>query len=137
MGIKIGKKTKIVLKIIGFYGVLWLLTATWGNHDVDIDFDRMYAVGDDGSALAGGPIKPVPVVRINELANPKSLVDPQNKLPNNWWRYRGSVIVVGPFFIVDEVAYIAGGLNGGAEKRLTFWFFGYSKTFTLEYYWGV
>ena len=131
-----GTKTKIILKILAGYCILWLLTATWGEHDVDCDFDRYVSVGNGGSPL-GGKIIPVPVVRIYEMANPRDLLDPKNEVPEYPWRYRCRGIAVAPFFIVDEIAWIRSGLGGSGERRLIFWFFGYSHEHTLKAYWGV
>jgi hypothetical protein len=132
----IGKKSKLVLKILVIYGFLWFLTATWGNHDIDCDFDRFLSVGNGGSPL-GGPVVPVPVVRIYEMANPHSLIDPKNQVPQTPWRYRKPGCAVAPFFIIDEIAWVRSGLGGSSERRLIFWLFGYSKSYTLKFYWEV
>jgi hypothetical protein len=133
---KVGNKTRLALKTVAIYGFLWLLTATWGNHDVDCDFDRQFSIGDKGSAL-GGPIVPTPVVRIDELPNPKNLDDPTNKeaIPGYPWRFRSRAIAVAPFVIVDEIAFYLGGMEAHSWRRLTFWFFGYTKWTILKHYW--
>jgi hypothetical protein len=131
-----GNKTKLVLKVVAVYGLLWLLTATWGNHDVDCDFDRQFSVGNGGSPL-GGPVVPTPVVRIHELPNPKNLDDPKNKgaIPENPWRFRNGAIAVAPFVIIDEIAFYRGGMEAHSWRRMTFWFFGYTKSTILKHYW--
>lgn len=134
----IRNKTKWTLKILATYGFLWLLTATWGEHDVDCDFDRQLSVGDGGNSL-GGDVVPVPVVRIYELANAHDFQELENKkmVPPYPWRYRRHGVAVAPFIIIDEIAWITSGLGGESERRLIFWFFGYSKTHVLKAYWGV
>ena len=131
----VGNKTKLVLKAIAIYGLLWLLTATWGEHDVDCDFDRRVSVGNANPL--GGKIVPVPVIRIYEMANPHDLLDPKNEIPKVPWRYRNQGIAVAPFFIIDEIAWVRSGIGGSSERRLIFWFLGYSKEFMLKFYWGV
>ncbi len=129
-------RPKLVLRILAIYGFLWILTATWGNHDVDCDFDRQYSVGDGGNPL-GGPVVPTPIVRIYELPNPKNLDDPKNKdaVPKFPWRFRSGAVAIAPFVIIDEIAFYRGGIEAHSWRRLTFWFFGYTRCKILKRYW--
>ena len=134
---KMSGKTKIILKILAGYCALWLLTATWGEHDVDCDFDRQFSVGDAGSPL-GGPIKPTPVVRLEELPNHKShfTMEEAGKLdvPEYPWRFRSQGVAIAPFVIVDEVALYLGGMEAHSWRRLSFWFLGYTKWKVIKQY---
>jgi hypothetical protein len=46
-----GQKVFIVIAIV--YGILWILTATWGISDIDKAFDREYAYGHGGMEVYG------------------------------------------------------------------------------------
>src|SRR5579859_3567373 len=99
--LNMAKATKLVLKALAIYGTLWLLTARWGNHDIDCDFDRQFSVGNRGSPLGGATV-PTPIVRIDELPDSRNLENPANKeaIPQYPWRYRSGAIAVAPFIVI-------------------------------------
>jgi hypothetical protein len=129
---------------VSAYMLLWVLTATWGNSDLDRRFDEEYAYGYVGwprNIRGGGYFESekVPIDRIDWF-NVKDLYDPQNAKAvgeRKFFRYRSRGIPVAPFLIVDDIAEARAVLMGHGATRLNFWFFGFSKAWSLRVYWAA
>ncbi len=120
---------------VGVYALLWLLTATWGNLDVDKRFDHDFRHGFEGGLLD----RPTEIVRIRRF-HVRDLFDPRNEalMPENLrFCYRSRGIAIAPFVIIDNIGTVYASLGGVGATRVNVWFFGCTKWWVIKAYWHV
>jgi hypothetical protein len=125
-------RRKSVRVVAGVYVILWILTATWGNYDVDRHFDQEFQYGYDSSSHT-----PPKMTRLRRFYV-EDLDDPRNTplMPeDSFFRYRSHGIPVAPFVIVDKIGTVYAALGGIGCRRLNVWFFGYTKWWPIWVYW--
>ena len=119
---------------VGLYCLLWIVTALWGNVDVDRQFDREFNYGYKDFSE-----ERIELTRINSFFV-KDLMDPRNKglVPTNGrFRYRSHGIAIAPFVIVDQIGTVFASLGGLGALRLNVWLFGFTKWWVIQGYWDV
>ena len=123
-------KRKNLLIALCFYVALWIITGAFGLPQVDRAFDEEYAIGSrDGLESAARVVRAsrVPYVRITDPS--------QQPIPEVPFRSRSVGIPIAPFLILDEICVAETPLAAFSGRRLIFWFFGYSRVFTLKVWW--
>lgn len=117
------------------YAILWLLTAVFGNSQIDGIFNKQFRYGSNKL----GCDQKIEITRIQKLYV-RDLLDPRNESlipPNGLFRYRSPGIAVAPFIVVDQIGTIFAPLGGIGGIRLNLWFFGTTKTWIVHSFWNV
>lgn len=119
---------------MGAYVLLWLLTATLGNHQIDKSFDSDFR---HGRAINSG--EQIEIARIETLFV-RDLMDPRNEslIPENGlFRYRSMGIALAPFIVIDEIGTVYASMGGTGAVRVSIWFPGFTRSWLVYPYWHV
>lgn len=129
-------KKRIMVKkcAIGLYFFLWFITGTWGRSDVNRRFDLEFSLGNSGLVGTNAVPQSQPITRLPYSSAMRN-IDYSQPPTIDLWRARSTGIAIAPFVIIDEAAWVNGGLSGFAGRRVVFWCFGASRWLPRTVFW--